>query len=106
MTSKRRRPPPATPAEAETQLIGLAYDLAEKQLREGSASPTTINHFLKLGSTRTQYEVEKLQNENLLLAAKAESIESQARVEEKYDQVLEAIRRYTMADSEDADFED
>ena len=103
MASTPRRPPPSTPEQAETQLVGLAYELAEKQLREGSASPSVVTHLLKLGSTRAQYELEKMQNENLLLAARTESIEMQARLEEKHQAVLDAIRHYTGSDSDDDD---
>ena len=100
MASTPRRPPPSTPEQSETQLIGLAYDLAEKQLREGSASPSVVTHLLKLGSTRAQFELERMKNENLLLAARTESIEAQARLEEKHQAVLDAIMRYTGSDED------
>ena len=90
----RRRPPATTPEVLEHHLVSLAYDLAEKQLREGTASPTTINHFLKLGSTLADLEREKLEHENALLSARADSIDSQSRSEEKYNKVLEAIKMY------------
>ena len=53
----RQTRPALTPEARENQLISLATDLAEKQLREGTASSQIIAHYLKLGSTR-----EKLRN--------------------------------------------
>lgn len=95
MTKPFKKPPPTSPEMVENRLVSLAYDLAEKQLMAGTASPTTINHFLKLGSTRAELEKTKLENENALLHARTENLESQARSEEKYDAVIEAIKRYS-----------
>lgn len=106
MTRPFKRPPPTSPEAVENRLVSLAYDLAEKQLTEGTASPTTINHFLKLGSTRAELEKTKLENENALLHVRAENIASQARSEEKYDEVIQAIRRYSghqVEDEEDSE---
>ena len=62
--------PARTVEQREAQMINLALELAEKQLREGTAPATTVNHYLKLASTREQLEVEKLRNETELLKAK------------------------------------
>ena len=48
--------PALTPEARENQLISLASDLAEKQLREGTASSQVITHYLKLGSTKERIE--------------------------------------------------
>lgn len=97
MASKRGRPnrPAATDEGRENQLISLAVDLAEKQLREGTASSQTMVHFLKLGSTREKLEQERLHRENLLLSAKVEQIASQKRIEEMYSDALNAMRQYS-----------
>ena len=47
-----------TPEARENQLISLAVNLAEKQLREGTASSQVITHYLKLGSTKERMEKE------------------------------------------------
>jgi hypothetical protein len=86
--------PATTPEGRENQLISLATDLAERQIREGSASSQVISHFLKLGSTREQLEQERLAHENELTRVKIEAIESQKRVEELYMQALNAMRSY------------
>lgn len=89
-----RRPPATTPEAREDQLIAAAVDLAEKQIQDGTASSQVISHFLKLGSSRERLEQERLKRENIVLAAKAEAMESAKRVEELYGQALEAMRSY------------
>lgn len=75
-------------------MISYAVDLAEKQLREGTASSQVITHYLKLGSMREKLEREKLIEENNLLRAKKERVEAEARGDEKYEEVLAALRKY------------
>lgn len=95
-TSPRRsRRPALTPEARENQMISLAVDLAERQLEEGTASSQVITHFLKLGSSKERLEREKLEEENKLLRAKTESLQSQKRVEELYAEALTAMRRYS-----------
>lgn len=86
---------PATTEEGrESQLISLASDLAEKQLRDGTASAQLITNLLKLGSTRERLEQERLHRENLLLSAKVDQIASARRIEELYETALNAMRQY------------
>lgn len=93
---KRNSPRPATTPEArENQLIAAAVDLAEKQIREGTASAQVISHFLRLGSSRERLEQEKLAHENDLLEAKREALAAQARVEDLYANALQAMSAYT-----------
>ena len=87
--------PGLTPESRENQLISLAIDLAEKQLREGSASSQVISHFLKLGSTTNMLEKETLAKNLELITAKTEAIKSGKVVEELYKSALEAMRRYS-----------
>ena len=54
--SKKQHRPATTPEGREKQLIALATDLAEKQLREGTASSQVITHYLKLGSSKDKIE--------------------------------------------------
>lgn len=94
-SSRARRPPATTPEGRENQLIALAVDLAEQQLREGTASSQTMSHYLKLGSSREKLEQERIAHENELLRAKAEAMESAKRVEELYETALNAMRSYS-----------
>ena len=90
-----------TPEAREDQLISLAVNLAEKQLAEGTASTQVITHYLKLGSSKYQYEKEKLKHETKLLKAKTESLESAKRTEALYKEAMDAFKRYSGADYED-----
>lgn len=89
-----RHRPATTPEARENQLIALAVDLTEKQLRQGTASSQVITHYLKLGSSRERLEQERLVNENLLTQAKIEAMEGVKRVEELYGLALDAMRSY------------
>ena len=87
---------PAISVEArENQLVSLAVDLAERQLREGTASSQVITHYLKLGSTREKLERERLEEENKLLKAKTKALENTEEVKVLYEQALKAMRNYT-----------
>lgn len=90
----RKRKPATTDEGRENQIVSLAMDLAEKQIRNGTAAATVITHFLKLGSTRDKLEQAKIQQENLLLSAKIEAIASGRRIEELYEKALAAMKTY------------
>lgn len=92
--STRKIRPALTPESRENQLIALATDLAEKQLLEGTASSQVISHFLKLGSTVQRLEREKLEEENKLLRAKTERLQSEKRSEELFAEAIKAFRNY------------
>ena len=91
---KRKMRPALTPEARENQLVSLAVDLAEQQLRDGTASSQVITHYLKLGSSREKLEREKLEEENKLLRDKTENLQSMKRVEELYAEALKAMRNY------------
>lgn len=86
--------PAKTPEAREHQMIALAMDVAEQQMRDGTASAQVITHFLKLGSTKETLEKEMLAERTKLLTARTESLESSKRVEELYENALEAMRLY------------
>lgn len=93
--TKTRRRPAKSPETRENQLIAMAYDQAEKQLMNGTASSQVITHFLKLGTMKAKLEKEKLEEENKLLRAKTEALESQKATEELYKEALDAMRIYS-----------
>ena len=92
-TAKRGRPA-LTPEGRENQMISLAIDLAEQQLREGTASSQVIVHYLKQASMRERLENERLKEENKLLRAKTEALQSEKRSEELVAEALKAFRNY------------
>lgn len=93
-TSKRSRPP-LTPEARENQMIALAIDVAEQQLRDGTASSQVITHYLKLGSTKERIEKEILERQKDLIEAKTQSLQSNKRIEELYENALNAMRSYS-----------
>lgn len=94
--SRLRRAPATSPEARENQLIAAAVDLAEKQILEGTASSQVLTHYLKLATTREQLEKEKIRNENELLKAKVDSIKSAERMEQLYENAIEAMRGYSV----------
>lgn len=97
----RGRRPASTPEGRESQLVGLAVDLAEKQLVDGTASAQVISHYIKLGSTRERLEQDRLRQENELLKAKVEQLASTKRIEELYEDALNAMRTYAGHEQEE-----
>lgn len=93
--TKVRRPPARTPEEMENRLISMAFETAERQFLEGTASSQVVTHFLKLATVRESLEREKLKAENELLKAKADNIKADREREELYAEVLEAMKRYS-----------
>lgn len=93
--------PALTPEARENQLISLATDLAEKQLREGTASSQVITHYLKLGSTKERIEKEILEKEKELITAKTENLKSQKRSEELFQKALDAMRDYRSSEPQE-----
>jgi hypothetical protein len=107
--SSSRRPPATTPEARENQLVASAVDLADRQLRDGTASAQVITHYLKLGSSREHLEQERIRQEVDLMKIKAEALRSQQRVEELYGEALDAMRRYSgqpPLQKPDVDFDD
>lgn len=101
--TKTRLRPALTPEARESQLISLAYDLVEARLLEGTATSQETTYFLKLASSKTKLENEKLMEENKLLRAKTEAIQSEKKNEEFYAKVLSALKKYNGQGSQDDD---
>jgi hypothetical protein len=93
-SSKKARPPATTPEGRENQLISLAYDLAEKQLRNGSASSQVTTHFLQLGSSRERIKQELDEETIALKRATRENMASVERIEKLYVRAISSMRRY------------
>lgn len=103
---ERRIRPGLTPESREDQLVALAINLAEEQLLAGTASSQVISHFLKIGSTKERIEKEILNEQKDLIKAKTEALKSEKRVEELYEEALNAMRRYAGQDVVDNDEEE
>ena len=84
-----------TPEARENQLISLAVNLAEQQLKDGTASSQVITHYLKQSTAKTQLELERLKYENQLIQAKTENLKSSKRIEELMENAIKAMRDYS-----------
>lgn len=98
---RRRRKPATTPEDREAQLVSLAYDVAEEQLMNGTASSQVITQMLKLGSSRERLEQQRLTHENELTKVKIEAMESATRMEELYANAIRAMSMYQGKDVTD-----
>lgn len=92
--SKKGRPS-LTLEGREGQLCALAVDLAEKQLRDGTASSQIITHYLKLASVEKQLEMEILREQKKLITAKTEDIESRKETKKMFEEAIKAMRTYS-----------
>jgi hypothetical protein len=97
MARQARRPqrPAATPQERESQLTSLAYDLVERRLTDGTATAQETIFFLKAGSQREALEQQKIMQENMLLATRAEKMAQDTRMEQLLADALSAFRAYS-----------
>ncbi len=92
--TQRESMPSVTPEGREQKMVSLAVDLAEKQLREGTASAAVITHYLKLASKREALEREILERQATLIEAKAKSITKDKEVEELAKEAIKAMQSY------------
>lgn len=85
---------PSDPSAREQHMISLAVSLAEKQLREGTASAQVISHYLKLAASQTNIDLQLAEQQLALLRAKTASVEADNSEKKDYAAVIEALRRY------------
>ena len=89
------KPPPATTAEArEKQMVSLAFDQAELQLREGTAPAPVLVHFLKLGTERDKLERAELEYKSKLLEKKIKDIDTAQNMEALQKEAIRAMTEY------------
>lgn len=103
---KRRGRPASTPEGREGQIVSKAVLLAEQQIEAGTASAQVITHWLKMGSERERLEREKLANENELLKAKVDELQSRERSDAKYDEALRVFKEYSGYDPDEDDWDE
>lgn len=88
-------PPPAKTLEGrEEQLTAAVYNLVEQRVANGTASAQETVHFLRVGSTEKQAQIEKLKNDNALLQARVKELESKTSGEAMYADALAAFKGY------------
>ena len=89
-----------TPEARENTMIFLATELAEQQLRDGTASSQVITHYLKLGSSKEKLERDILKEQKKLITARTEALEASKRIEEVDENAITAMREYGGHDNE------
>lgn len=91
---KVSRAPARTIEGREEDLIRLAYDEAERQIRSGKASPSLILHFVRQGSRREKLEQESIRGKMELDKAKVRNIETNEKILELYEDAIRAMSSY------------
>lgn len=101
---------PAMSEEArEAQMIKYAMDLVEQRLLDGTATSQETTFFLKLGSSKEKYELEKLKLETELVKAKTEALRAERHADDATKAAIEAFKRYSPSsdyDDEDEEYDD
>lgn len=92
--NNRSRRKSATPEGRMQQLTNAAFDLAEKQLKEGTIAPSTLNVLLRAGTVEHELALENLRTRNQLNNSKVELIETDVKGKGDSEVVIAAIRGY------------
>lgn len=102
----KKRRPGLTPESRENQMIALAMDLVEQRLLDGTASSQETTHFLKLATRDYQLKIDNLKEENKLMRAKTEQLESLKSQEELLEKAMRAFAGYSGRGDDDGPPED
>ena len=105
-TATKPKLPAPNPEIAEQRCIDASFSLALRQLEDGSASPSVITHFLKMGTEKTRLEREKLEKETALLKTREHAIRSAEQTEKIYSDAVQAMKIYTGQINEDDEDDD
>lgn len=76
------------------QLVADALSLAEKKIRDGTASSQILTTIIKMGTEDAKLERIKKEYEIELLRAKAQSINAASKKDEQYEEVIAAMKEY------------
>lgn len=101
-----RSAPPKTPEGREDLNISLAMNLAEKQLRDGTASSQIIVHYLKLSTVKHQLEIKRMEQEIELAKAKTKSLEKGDELRQICMDAIQAMRTYSGSQESEEDYDE
>ena len=101
--SGRKTAPAKTPEAQEQIMINLSMQQAEKMLREGRAPAQIVVHFLRLATEKAKYETERVKAETQMLKSKSSLMDSQQNSDELCKQVIEALKTYGGASTNEED---
>ena len=85
----------------ERELAYLATQLAEKQLRDGTAKAQVITHYLQVASPREQIERRALEAKIRMLEAQIASMHNEIEVRQMIVEAMEAFKEYRGEDSDE-----
>ena len=91
---KTQMAPAVTPDAQEQRLINLAYGRAEEMLLEGTAPPSIINHFLKMGSSIQRTEQDLKSSQATLAKSKADQIKKSDDDKNLAEAAINALKSY------------
>lgn len=92
--------PMMDPQAREDQICGYAMNEAEKQILNGTASPSVLVHFLRAASRKDRLERQLLEQQNELMRVKTEALQAQKNMEEAYNRAIQAFKGYAGFDDE------
>lgn len=92
---KKKRRPAASKWEQEQIIAGLAMDLIEQRIRDGTASNQLLAQIHKDNTLKAELERQKLEEENKLLKAKTEALEREKEMSVDLKEVMDALRKYS-----------
>lgn len=87
--------PSISPEVDKRRMRSLAMSNLINRLEDGTATSQMISLAMSISSEKEDMELEKLKNENALLVAKREALESQKASEEAFNEALEAFKQYS-----------
>lgn len=95
-----RLPPARTRERRVQQLVGMAENLIEERLRNGTASPTETTAVLRLGTEIERANIERVRMHTEYLKAQKAKAESETVREELFADAIAAITRYRPTEDE------
>lgn len=80
--------------DRENLIIAKANAYAEKLIDEGKAPAQIITHYLKLGTAKAKLELEILEEQKKLTAAKTENLQKAEQLEDIMNKAIKAMTEY------------
>lgn len=88
-----------TPEGRMNQLTKKAFDLAERQLEDGTIAPSTLNALLRYGTIENELQLENMRAKKKLNDSKISLIESEVKGKGDSEEVIRAIRGYAPSEA-------
>ena len=85
---------PMDPRRRLDQLINMAYDSVEEDIRNKKVSPTVLNQLLRMGTERDALETENLRTKSELNKSRVKEIDEKASQKQLMEDALAAIKDY------------